>query len=241
MKSFLFFNLVAAACALHVNVCAFSSPPSTTSISRAGLARHRSSLASATVGNSDSLGSRPTKPRLNQVVKEQAELETIRKELIQKYINLGHSEDYATNEVNYFLEDSERSAQYVEMRRIAMARGNDLGIETWVQFGGAFLFGWLVSWFVNYLPILQARFWTHHGTRRQEPPIISLNYVLSPTRNRGWDVDHIIVARTWILLLILLKTRWGGTSLTFFASTLLLKFYVHVLYQGSTCNMSSYY
>ena len=90
-------------------------------------------------------------------MKEQAELETIRSELIQKYIKLGHSEDYATKEVNYFLEDSERSAQYVEMRRIAMARGNDLGIETWVQFTGAFLCGWLISWIANYLPTLQVR------------------------------------------------------------------------------------
>jgi hypothetical protein len=94
----------------------------------------------------------------NRSMKEKGELETIRSELIQKYIKLGHSEDYATNEVNYFLEDSERSAQYVEMRRIAMARGNDLGIETWVQFGGAFLFGWLISWVANYLPNLQAQF-----------------------------------------------------------------------------------
>lgn len=90
-------------------------------------------------------------------MKEQAELDVIRNELIQKYISLGHSEDYATKEVNYFLEDSERSAQYVEMRRIAMARGNDLGIETWVQFGGAFFLGWLVSWIVHYLPTFQVR------------------------------------------------------------------------------------
>mmetsp|Transcript_10193 Transcript_10193/g.15471 ORF Transcript_10193/g.15471 Transcript_10193/m.15471 type:complete len:159 (-) Transcript_10193:425-901(-) len=150
------FSLVAVACAFRVNVCAFSPSPLITS--RTGPARHRSSLASATVGSSDSLGSRPANPLRNRSMKEKAEVETIRSELIQKYIKLGHSEDYATNEVNYFLEDSERSAQYVEMRRIAMARGNDLGIETWVQFGGAFLFGWLISWVANYLPNLQAQF-----------------------------------------------------------------------------------
>mmetsp|Transcript_17678 Transcript_17678/g.27714 ORF Transcript_17678/g.27714 Transcript_17678/m.27714 type:complete len:159 (+) Transcript_17678:148-624(+) len=152
--SFIFFGFVVIACAFCVDVCAFSSsPPSIRS--RTGPARHQSSLASATVGSSNSLGSRPTKPIGNKSMKEQAELETIRSELIQKYIKLGHSEDYATKEVNYFLEDSERSAQYVEMRRIAMARGNDLGIETWVQFSGAFLFGWLISWIFNYLPTLQ--------------------------------------------------------------------------------------
>ena len=155
MKTFIF-NIVAIACAFRINVSAFS-PSIPSSTIRTGPARHRSSLASATMGSSDLLGSRPTKLPRNQDTKERVKLDTIRNELIQKYINLGHSEDYATNEVNYFLEDPERSAQYVEMRRIAMARGNDLGIEMWVQFGGAFLFGWLISWAVNYFPTLQVR------------------------------------------------------------------------------------
>mmetsp|Transcript_15495 Transcript_15495/g.25487 ORF Transcript_15495/g.25487 Transcript_15495/m.25487 type:complete len:159 (-) Transcript_15495:495-971(-) len=156
MKTFsLIFSLVAIACAFRADVvCAFSTSPPITS--RTLPARHRSYLASATVGSSRSLGNGPIKPIRNKSMKEQAELETIRSELIQKYMKLGHSEDYATKEVNYFLEDSERSAQYVEMRRIAMARGNDLGIETWVQFSGAFLFGWFISWIVNYLPTLQS-------------------------------------------------------------------------------------
>ncbi|KAL7453084.1 hypothetical protein ACHAWC_006229 [Mediolabrus comicus] len=151
-----FLNLVAAACAFHdVGVGAFSSASITTLKSRAHPVYSRTSLAAATIGSSgDSLGAMPTKSPRSQSMKEQAELDVIREELVQKYISLGHSEDYATNEVNYFLEDSERSAQYVEMRRIAMARGNDLGIETWVQFGAAFLVGWLVSWIANYLPTL---------------------------------------------------------------------------------------
>ncbi len=73
-------------------------------------------------------------------------MDTIRKELIEKYITLGHSEEHASREVNYFLEDAERSKQYVEMRRIAMARGNDLGIENIVQFAAAFLVGMVGSW-----------------------------------------------------------------------------------------------
>lgn len=150
-----FVNLVVVACAFH-GVGAFTPASITTLKSRAyGPVCSRTSLAAATIGSSgDSLGAMPTKSPRSQSNKEQAELDVIRKELVQKYISLGHSEDYATKEVNYFLEDSERSAQYVEMRRIAMARGNDLGIETWVQFGAAFLVGWLVSWIVNYLPTL---------------------------------------------------------------------------------------
>lgn len=83
-------------------------------------------------------------------------METIRGELVQKYIALGHSEEYATNEVNYFLEDSERSAQFVEMRRIAMAQGNDLGIENFVQFAAAFSFGLVGSWAMNHFHAIQA-------------------------------------------------------------------------------------
>jgi len=89
------------------------------------------------------------KPARPLTAHEQREMETIRRELIEKYIKLGHSEEYADREVDYFLEDSDRSAQYVEMRRIAMARGNDLGIENFVQFAAAFLVGMLLSWALN--------------------------------------------------------------------------------------------
>jgi hypothetical protein len=64
-------------------------------------------------------------------------------------LSFGHSLEDATREVEYFLEDEERSADYVEMRRVAMARGNDLGIEMIVQFGGAFLVGMAGSWLIH--------------------------------------------------------------------------------------------
>lgn len=106
-------------------------------------------LRSATVGRSNSQGKRPSRPRRTPTINEQLELETIRKELIQKYLSFGHSLEDATREVEYFLEDEERSADYVEMRRVAMARGNDLGIEMIVQFGGAFLVGMAGSWLIH--------------------------------------------------------------------------------------------
>ncbi|KAL3826334.1 hypothetical protein ACHAXA_003658 [Cyclostephanos tholiformis] len=89
------------------------------------------------------------KPRRVPTVSEQRELETVRGELVQKYIALEHSEKYATREVSYFLEDAERSKQYVEMRRIAMALCNDLGIEDVVEFIAAFFVGMLGSWVLN--------------------------------------------------------------------------------------------
>ena len=73
-------------------------------------------------------------------------MDVIYDELVQKYVALGHDEEYAAGEVDYFLADPERCAQYVEMRRNAMASGNDLGIEQFVQFAGAFLIGLLASW-----------------------------------------------------------------------------------------------
>ena len=87
-------------------------------------------------------------------------METIRLELVQKYIALGHTDEYATREVNYFLDDDERSKQYVEMRRVAMERGNDFGIEDFIQFGTAFVVGWLGSFVLKSWHDLQVRLHT---------------------------------------------------------------------------------
>lgn len=114
-------------------------------------------LYSATVGQSDTRDKRSSRPRRTPTINEQLELETIRKELIQKYLSMGHSLEDASSEVEYFLADEERSREYVEMRRIAMARGNDLGIEMIVQFGGAFFVGWLASALVHHLDSIQVR------------------------------------------------------------------------------------
>lgn len=153
MKSF-WINLVLAACALHEGA-SFSAlrpsrPPS--------LAGRRTMLRAVTVGSSGPRADAPApKPRrVPPNLNERREMETIRLELVDKYIRLGHSEEYAVREVNYFLEDAERSAQYVEMRRIAMARGNDLGIENFVQFVAAFLVGMFGSWALNSWHDIQA-------------------------------------------------------------------------------------
>ena len=157
MKSF-FVNLVVAACALHEGDAFSTLPPSGPSSRTTGTGS-RTCLLSASIGSSrnprsnDSAAKPPRAPTVN----EHREMETIRGELVQKYIALGHSEEYAAREVNYFLEDSERSKQYVEMRRIAMARGNDLGIENYVQFIAAFLVGMLGSWVLNSWHAIQVR------------------------------------------------------------------------------------
>jgi len=149
MKSF-FVSLVVAACAVH-EAAAFSTLPSSP---RPLL----TPLNSATVGTSSGTSPRnnavPPSPRSPSLL-EQREMETIHRELVEKYIKLGHTEEYAAREVNYFLEDSERSAQFVEMRRVAMKRGNDLGIENFVQFFAAFMVGMMGSWLLNSFHAMQ--------------------------------------------------------------------------------------
>lgn len=157
MKSFSV-NLVVAACALHEGDAFSTLPPSGPSSRTTGTGS-RTSLPSASIGSSRNPRSNESaaKPPRAPTVNEHREMETIRGELVQKYIALGHSEEYAAREVNYFLDDSERSKQYVEMRRIAMARGNDLGIENYVQFIAAFLVGMLGSWVLNSWHAIQVR------------------------------------------------------------------------------------
>ena len=88
MKSF-FINLVVAACTLHEGF-AFSTLPSSK--------QHYSttSLSSATVGSSNSRSSNDnvaTMPSRSLTVAEINEMDTIRGELIEKYIALGHTEE----------------------------------------------------------------------------------------------------------------------------------------------------
>lgn len=161
MKSFCV-NLVVAACALHEGSAFSTLPPPRPSSLAAGSSTHQtSSLHAASLGSSSPRGNNDpvsAGANLSQTLTghELREMETIRGELVQKYIALGHSEEYAAREVNYFLEDSGRSREFVEMRRVAMARGNDLGIETTVQFAAAFFVGWLGSWGIHSLQAFQA-------------------------------------------------------------------------------------
>lgn len=178
MKSFVA-NLVVLSCALHESAAFSTSQLPQTS----ALAGHQTALNAATVGSSsstrrglDEVPPSPEPPR-PPTVNESREMKTIRKELIEKYVSLGHSEDYAEREVNYFLEDSERSAQFVEMRRVAMRRGNDLGIEDFVQFAAAFVVGMSGGWLMNYFHTLQVRHQscsTHHC----ETPVWACRHII---------------------------------------------------------------
>ena len=100
MKSF-FINLVVATCTLHEG-SAFSTLPSSKQY------YSTTSLSSATVGssNSNSRSSNDnvaTMPSRSLTVAEINEMDTIRGELIEKYIALGHTEEVSAYHMLYLL------------------------------------------------------------------------------------------------------------------------------------------
>lgn len=81
---------------------------------------------------------------------QSAEVQEVRNALISKYLQLGKSPKDAEREVDGFLSDSERSKQYLEMRRYAKAQADELGFELYLQLGGAILIGFAVNTLNNY-------------------------------------------------------------------------------------------
>jgi hypothetical protein len=70
-------------------------------------------------------------------------MQDVRDELIQKYMAQGVLQETAEQEVDLFLEDTERSQQYLEMRMYAQLQADDLGVEFGLQLLGAFVLGFL--------------------------------------------------------------------------------------------------
>ena len=84
----------------------------------------------------------PASPTISWVDQLKAPLmQDVRCELIQKYVAQGVSQETAGQEVDLFLQDTERSKQYLEMRMYAQLQADDLGVEFGLQ--GAFLIGFL--------------------------------------------------------------------------------------------------
>ena len=69
----------------------------------------------------------------------------IRNELIQKYLSIGRSQEYAEAEVDEFIRDEKRSAKYFDMKRYARKEGGVMGFETAVQICAYLLMGHIVS------------------------------------------------------------------------------------------------
>lgn len=78
------------------------------------------------------------------------EVQEVRVELIQKYLQMGRERDAAEADVDAFLSDRERSLQYLEMRRYAAAQADELGPELFLQLGGAFSIGLFATVGIKY-------------------------------------------------------------------------------------------
>ncbi len=68
----------------------------------------------------------------------------MRQELVDKYLSLGRSQEYAEVEIDSFLNDPSRSQKFLEMRKYAKSQENaSMGFEDFVLYGCAFLVGLL--------------------------------------------------------------------------------------------------
>jgi hypothetical protein len=71
----------------------------------------------------------------------------VRQELVQKYLDQGEELSNAEQEVDYFLSDSARSQEYMEMRKYNLSQLDDgLGLDLFLtlQFVSAFLIGFML-------------------------------------------------------------------------------------------------
>lgn len=99
-----------------------------------------------------------------QIQLESKEVQEVRQELIQKYISLGRTMEYAEVEVDKFLSDPERSQKFLEMRRYAKAQANELmGFETAVTIGGAFFVGLFGNVLIKYIAAYKDVYPGHDG------------------------------------------------------------------------------
>lgn len=71
---------------------------------------------------------------------QSTEVQQVRLEMVQKYVELGKTPEEAEIEVDKFLSDPEQSLQYLEMRRYAKSQ-ELVGPELLVQLAGAFALG----------------------------------------------------------------------------------------------------
>ena len=72
------------------------------------------------------------------------QLKEVRQQLIEKYLSLGRSQEYAEVEIDNFLNDQSRSQKFLEMRKYVKSQQDaSMGFENLFLYGGAFLFGLL--------------------------------------------------------------------------------------------------
>lgn len=83
---------------------------------------------------------------------QSTEIQQVRCELVQKYVELGKTQEEAQVEVDRFLSDPEQSHPYLEMRRSAKSQ-ELVGPEFFVQLLGSFAVGWFAMAFANRMEV----------------------------------------------------------------------------------------
>jgi len=84
------------------------------------------------------------------------EIQQVRIELIQKYVELGKDQELAESEVDKFLSDPEQSEKFLEMRRYAKAQQEEVDSGLLFQLGGAFFIGLFFTVLPKYLASYKA-------------------------------------------------------------------------------------
>jgi hypothetical protein len=83
-------------------------------------------------------------------------LQEVRQQLIDKYLSLGRSQEYAEVEIDNFLNDPSRSRKFLEMKKYVKSQENaSMGFENFFLYGGAFLVGLLGDGIFKYILSLQ--------------------------------------------------------------------------------------
>mmetsp|Transcript_276 Transcript_276/g.367 ORF Transcript_276/g.367 Transcript_276/m.367 type:complete len:165 (-) Transcript_276:270-764(-) len=91
-----------------------------------------------------------------QVYLQSSEVQEVREQLIEKYLSLGRSQEYAEVEIDKFLNDPERSRKFLEMRKYVKSQKDaSMGFENFFLYGSAFFFGLLGDMIFKYIQSIQ--------------------------------------------------------------------------------------
>ena len=85
-----------------------------------------------------------------------SKLKEVRQQLIEKYLSLGRSQEYAEVEIDNFLNDPERSRKFLEMKKYVKSQKDAaMGFENFFLYGAAFIIGLLGDAIFKYIQTYQ--------------------------------------------------------------------------------------
>jgi galactose-1-phosphate uridylyltransferase len=98
-----------------------------------------------------------------QLYLQSRDVQEVRQELIEKYLSLGRSQEYAETEIDKFLNDPSRSQKFLEMKKYVKSQEDaSMGFENFLLYGGAFFVGLLGDAIFKYIVALQEEITSDH-------------------------------------------------------------------------------